>query len=276
MSTTATDPSYRGYASDDIVTGEGVAVELPVATVAHRFASGAIDVFVNIVGFLFAGWVILTVTGEASEAVISTGMLIAVIVIFIGVPTTVETLTRGRTLGKLVLGLRVVRDDGGPITARHALVRALVGWVEIYLVFGVAALVTSLMTTRAKRLGDLAAGTFVVTERPRMRLPMPPPMPPELAGWAAGADTAGLPDGLALAVRQFLVRAPSMTAVSRDELGRELLGALLPLVSPAPPPGHHPESILCAVLAERRRRDTARLQRDDALRSWVIGPDPLR
>ena len=44
------DPgSYRSYAGDDMITGEGVAVEVPVASVAARMASGAIDVFVTLV-----------------------------------------------------------------------------------------------------------------------------------------------------------------------------------------------------------------------------------
>ena len=47
--------------------------------------------------------------------------------VFLGYPVAMETLTRGRTLGKMALGLRVVRDDGGPITFRQALVRGLVG-----------------------------------------------------------------------------------------------------------------------------------------------------
>ena len=47
------------------------------------------------------------------------------VVVFLVFPTTVETLTRGKSLGKLVFGLRAVRDDAGPITFQHAFVRAL-------------------------------------------------------------------------------------------------------------------------------------------------------
>ena len=38
------------------------------------------------------------------------------IVVFLVYPTTLETLTRGKSFGKLALGLRVVRDDGGTVT----------------------------------------------------------------------------------------------------------------------------------------------------------------
>jgi hypothetical protein len=46
-------------------------------------------------------------------------------------------------------------------------------------------------------------------------------------------------------------------------------------VSPLPPPGNHPEYILAAVVADRRRRDLGRLMRDATLRDRLIPPDPL-
>ena len=197
------------------------------------------------------------------------------VAIFIGYPAGFETLTRGRTLGKLALGLRVVRDDGGPITGRHALTRALVGWIEIYLLFGAPALVAGLIHPRVKRLGDMAAGTYVVNQRARMRLLPPPVMPPPLARWAGSADLAGLPSGLAIAVRQFLGRAPTLNPQARHQLGTQLLQATLPYVAPPPPPGYHPEYILAAVIADRRRRDMERLWREEQRRATLVPPDPL-
>ena len=60
-----------------------------------------------------------------------------------------ETLTRGRSLGKLALGLRTVRDDAGPITFHHALVRALIGFVEIYVFSGIPAFFSMLSASAA-------------------------------------------------------------------------------------------------------------------------------
>ena len=54
-------------------------------------------------------------------------LIIEVVLVFAGYPILMEWLTRGRTLGKIWLGLRVVRDDGGPIGFRQALVRGLAG-----------------------------------------------------------------------------------------------------------------------------------------------------
>jgi uncharacterized RDD family membrane protein YckC len=271
----STGAGYRSYATDDMVTGEGVAVELPIAAVPSRAASGLIDLVVAgvllfagsfAIGFLFSG---------SSDAVGQTVVILLIVGITVGLPALVETVTRGRTLGKLALGLRVVRDDGGPITARHALTRALVGWPEIYLLLGAGALVSSLVSPRAKRLGDMAAGTYVVSQRASMRLLPPPLMPPPLAQWAAGADLAALPPGLAIAVRQFLGRAHGLTPASRHELGQSLLASVLPHVSPPPPAGVHAEYILAAVIADRRRRDAERLAREDHRRAQLLPADPL-
>jgi hypothetical protein len=135
--------------------------------------------------------------------------------------------------------------------------------------------VSSIVNPRCKRLGDLAAGTYVVTQRSTLRLQPPPQMPAPLAAWARSADVAALPSGLTVAVRQFLARSGALAPDSRDSIGRQLLAEVLQYVAPAPPPGFHGEYVLAAVIAERRRRDTERLDRDQALRHRVVGADPL-
>ncbi|HEX5967596.1 MAG TPA: RDD family protein, partial [Intrasporangium sp.] len=152
-------PGSRSYAPEETVTGEGVALELPVASLGMRALSGMIDVILHI-GLLIGVFTVAgALTEESSDAVSRTGIIVSFVGVLVGVPTVSETLSRGKTLGKLITGLRVVRDDGGPISFRHALTRALVGWVEIYLLTGVPAAISALVTARTKRLGDLAAGT---------------------------------------------------------------------------------------------------------------------
>ena len=177
------------------------------------------------------------------------------------VPATVETLSRGRSLGKLAMGIRIVRDDGGPVLFRQALVRALTGVFELWLTSGVVALLVSVAHPQGKRLGDVLAGTYAARIRGKAPMRMPVPMPPHLARWAAGADVARLPDGLALAVRQFLGRARALHPASRMELGSRLTAQVQLYVRPLPPPGTHPEDFLAAVLAERRERELEAEQR---------------
>lgn len=266
----STPSPYRGYAAQESVTGEGVALELPVANLGSRIVSGLIDIVVN--GLACWGLVVLAIslTEQSSEAVARTAVVVVLVGVLVGVPATTEALTRGRTLGKLAMGLRVVRDDGGPVSSRHTLTRALVGWPEIYLTSGVAAVIAALSSSRVKRLGDQAAGTYVVSERSRLTLPPPPSMPTELEAWAARADIAPLDPGLAAALRQFLPRAASFAPEVRDAHGRQLLGRVLASVAPQPPAGHHPETVLRAVAAERYRRDLTRIARDQRLRDAVL------
>lgn len=91
-------------------------------------------------------------------------------------------------------------------------------------------------------------------------------MPPQLASWAARADLATLPTGLALAVRQYLGRLSEIDPASRAAVGARLAAAVSEHVAPDPPPGTPPEVFLAAVVAARRERDTARLARESELR----------
>ena len=265
--------STVGVGADDLVTGEAVALDLPNAGIGLRLVSGLIDLVVGVallIGLqVFVGYLL----GDTDGALILAGITLAAVAALVAFPTTLETLTRGKTLGHLAMGLRTVRDDAGPIGFRQALTRAMVGVVEIYLFQGVPALVSAAFSRKGKRLGDLLAGTYVVRDRHRIELPAPTQMPAHLESWARTADLAPLPDQLAVAVRQYLTRATTFAPEVRAQLSARLLDEARPFVAPAPPPGNHPEYVLMAMLAERRSRDAARLAREAALRARVLPPD---
>lgn len=262
-----------GVGDDDFVTGEAVALDLPQASIGSRILSGFLDyVIVWVVTFTLvsAG---AALSRQLDDALIAATVLVCFLTAWLVYPITIETLTRGRSLGKMAAGLRTVRDDAGPITFRHAFTRGLLGVVEVYLFWGVPAVIASILSSKGKRLGDMLAGTYVVRDRVTAQLPPPVAMPPQLAAWAMNADITQLPDDLAMAVRTFLPAAPTMTPQARDEMGRTLLAEMSRYVSPPPPPGNHPEYVLAAILADRRRRDTVRLARDTALRQRLTAPD---
>ncbi|MGL5859051.1 MAG: RDD family protein [Angustibacter sp.] len=258
-----------------VVTGEAVRLDVRPATFASRATCGAVDLAVAWAVLITALLVSAPFSTALDRASINALLLVVVVTSTVILPVAVETLTRGRTLGKLVLGLRTVRDDGGPVRWRHCLTRGLVGFVEIWLLLGVLALLCSLLTERGKRLGDLAAGTYVIRERGPRQQPMALQVPAFLSGWARTADIARLPDGMSLAVRQFLHRAPQMHAPARDSLGRELAAAVRPYVAPPPPAGTPAEAYLMAVLAERRHRDIARLAREEQIRFRLSTTDSI-
>jgi uncharacterized RDD family membrane protein YckC len=254
--------------TEDLVTGEAVVLDLRPASFLTRGLALVIDYTVIVLSSLLLFWGLSVVILVSDEALGSAILLVAVVMLLVGIPVTVETLTRGRSLGKLAMGLRVVRDDGGPTRFRQALIRALVGVVEIWLAQGSIAIIASLSNRRGKRLGDQLAGTYVVRERtPGAGVTPPAVMPPRLAGWAAGIDLGRVPDRLALAVRQFLARAATLHPQSRHQLGIDLARQLSQYVAPLPPAGTHPEEFLAAVLAERRERDLRRLHAEAADRA---------
>lgn len=258
----------HGYASltvDDLVTGEAVALDLPPANIGIRMVSGLIDLVVTGLILLVVVLVYGVATLRASGALAHVAVIGTLITVFLVIPTATETITRGKTLGKLATGLRTVRDDAGPISFQHAFVRTLVGFVEIYAFTGVPAFFSALVSGRGKRLGDHAAGTYVVRERVRLRLVPPRPMPSHLAAWAAAADVVPLPTTLGLGLRQFLARAPSMAPGPRAEMARRLAAQVQPYVAPPPPPRTDDEDLLLAVVATRRDRDAARLRREAEL-----------
>lgn len=266
-------PTRGIFDAERFVTSEAVEIELPAASLPLRVVSGLIDLLVVAVGVALLVLVLPTELFVRDEALGQAFLIALMAVVMAGLPITLETLTRGRTVGKLTMGLRTVRDDTGPIGLRHATIRALVGTVELWLTFGALALLVAATNEKARRLGDLLAGTYVVRDRVRLRVPEAPAMPEELEPWARQADIGVLPDALVVAVRQFLLRAPDLMPEARARTGSELYAAILPRVAPPPPAQAHPERVMAAVLAERRRRDEVRLARADELRARLLPDD---
>ena len=78
-------------------------------------------------------------------------------------PVLFELLMRGQTPGKKVLGIAVVNDDLSPVTLGTSLLRNLLRTVDFLPLFYLGGVVTMLCNRRFQRLGDLAAGTLVIS-----------------------------------------------------------------------------------------------------------------
>jgi hypothetical protein len=115
------------------------------------------------------------------------------------------------------------------------------------------------LSPKGKRIGDIFAGTVVISER-APRLTPPPPMPPQLAWWASSLQLSGLGPEQAELARQFLSRASQLDPGVRDQMAYRIAGQVVVRISPPPPPGVPPQLVLAAVLAERHRRELARLR----------------
>jgi uncharacterized RDD family membrane protein YckC len=249
---------------DEVVTGEAVVLEVPVARFPSRMVALAIDLIVEAV-LLFILILATVAAGTGGGLDLASGaavFLAGFVLVIVGYPTIFETLTRGKSLGKLAMGLRVVSDDGGPERFRQALVRALVGVLEFWVLSGIPALLTSLLSARGKRLGDMLAGTFVIQERLPGRKALAAPLatvPPALVGWALTLQLSGLTDATAETARGYLSRLHELTPAAREEFGQRIAATAAAQVSPLPPPGTTPADYLTAILAERRAREHARI-----------------
>ncbi|MEV0259690.1 RDD family protein [Streptomyces sp. NPDC050732] len=243
----------------ELVTGEAVALELRPAKLPSRALAVLIDLVVAWAVYLGVTIGIVASTSSLDEAAAAAVAVAGFVLLLVGGPIAVETLSHGRSLGKLACGLRVVRDDGGPIRFRHALVRGAIGVVEILLTFGVVACIASLVSARGRRLGDVFAGTLVVRERvPAGRAAFVPPPPPWLVGRFSELDLSGVPESLWLAIRQYLTRMQQLDPQVGWAMAERLAGDLAERTGAPAPHGVPPAAYLAAVVHERQTRDSRR------------------
>lgn len=245
-----------------IITPEAVVLEFRAAGLATRTLAKAVDLFVQamvlVVSLMVIGVTFGTV-GAETGAVIAVALTVFTVVVL--APALCETFWNGRTPGKSLLGLRVVTVEGGPISFRHAIVRGLLQLVELPL--GIAVFI-ALGNPRSQRLGDLAAGTFVISERAASELIIPTLFypPPGLDYYTAQIDVSRIDSEQFLLIRNFLLRVADFDTTARYALAVRLATAASALCSPPPPAGVPPEVFLIAVCsAYQYRVDGARSAR---------------
>ena len=244
---------------EPVVTGDAVVLDVQIAQLPVRALSAMIDIIVVFIAYLIGVLLWASTLSHFDDALSAAVLIIFTVVSLVGYPIAFETATRGRSLGKMALGLRVVSEDGGPERFRQALFRALAGVIEIWIFAGGPAVICSVLSPKGKRIGDIFAGTVVISER-APRLSAPPPMPPQLAWWASSLQLSGLGPGQAELARQFLSRASQLDASIREQMGYRITNEVIAQISPPPPPGAAPQLVLAAVLAERHRRELERLR----------------
>ncbi|MFF0017289.1 RDD family protein [Streptomyces sp. NPDC005374] len=257
----------------ELVTGEAVALELRPARLPSRVLAVLIDLIVVMVVYIAVTIALIASSASLDDAAQVALSIAAFLLVLVGGPIAVETLSHGRSLGKLAVGLRVVRDDGGPIRFRHALVRGAIGVVEILATFGVVACVASLVSARGRRLGDVFAGTLVVRERiPVAPSGFVPPPPPWLAGRFSELDLSAVSDDLWLAIRQYLTRMHQLDQQVGRAMAERLASDLAARTGAPAPQGVPPGAYLAAVVQERQAREARRAFGNAAAQ---FGPAPM-
>lgn len=187
-------------------TPEGILLELRPAGLSVRFYAFVLDWLIRL-AILWAAALTTAVMGGLGFGL----FLVMLFLLEWGYPIVFELTASGATPGKRVFGLKVVMDNGLPVTPAAAVIRNLLRTAD-FMPFGfAAAIVSMLVRADCKRLGDIAAATLVVHEpRPVARISMDhvPPVAP--ARPLAPGDQA--------AVIALAARAPRLTPARLDEL----------------------------------------------------------
>ena len=166
-----------------IETPERVQLEFALASIGNRFLAVAIDHFIQYLSIFLIAWLALSLAGFTASDVVDAPQrlvsempkwtiavsILVLFLIFAGYFIAFEWLWNGQTPGKRLLKLRVIREDGRPLTLWESIARNLLrigdavpGFVVPIYSIG---LIVIFLSSRDQRLGDVFAGTVVIRER---------------------------------------------------------------------------------------------------------------
>jgi uncharacterized RDD family membrane protein YckC len=226
-----------------IATPEGLEFEVLLAGLGSRFIAGLADLVIQ--GILA---VILVLVSVAIGGFLIAVEAIGLFVILLLYPILFEVLGHGRTPGKRLSHLRVLRDDGSPVDLQASAIRNLMRLIDGLPLSYLPTVVSIAVTARNQRPGDLAAGTVVVREprvaKPSGRQTRPP------AAVERGLETSAVTPQELAAVRHFLARRDSMDPGPRRELSRRLAAGLRDKVG-SMPTDLAPEALLEGISESR-------------------------
>lgn len=157
----------------NIDTPENVVFGYEIVGIGSRFIAGLID---NLIIFIVLGiftLVLVAIGNSASETMrgilVAIGILISFI-FFWGYYIYFEVRKNGRSPGKEFAHIRVIRQDGTPITLTESIVRNLVRIIDFFPGGYGLGIVTMFIDGQSRRLGDIIAGTVVVRDEESVTL----------------------------------------------------------------------------------------------------------
>jgi uncharacterized RDD family membrane protein YckC len=157
--------------SDKLIidTPEQVHLEFTLAGIGSRFMAVFLDVLIEALLYLILFFLtFLWLSGGIFSATRSIwwNAIVTLIIFCInwGYYAIFEALWKGQTPGKRWAGIRVIKETGRPINAFEAIARNLVRFIDFLPGFYGVGVLTMLLNSRNRRLGDYVAGTIVVHE----------------------------------------------------------------------------------------------------------------
>jgi uncharacterized RDD family membrane protein YckC len=200
-----------------LATAEGVDLSVILAGAGSRILARLIDFFLVWLPIIVGGTLLGTALGNFGVAL----FFICLFYAFFGYDVTCERLFNGRTLGKRMVGVRVLRDSGTRVDLTSSAMRSVLTLIDFWTLSPLVAIISVLVAQDNKRLGDLAASTVVVREPKagkgkRMKIidvstaPAVAPAPQPPSDWRPPAAHAPA----AVATRRVL----DVSAVTREDL----------------------------------------------------------
>src|SRR5579863_1107860 len=155
-----------------IETPEQIPLDFLLAGIGSRFLALAVDSIIQGVAVVALGILTLVVAGGTGAARaggvtwVMAALFLAFFLVQFGYFALFEAIWNGQTPGKRYWHLRVIKDDGRPLSTFDALGRNLLRIVDSLPGIYAVGIVTALISSKNKRLGDYVSGTVVVHERP--------------------------------------------------------------------------------------------------------------
>ncbi len=197
----------------DIQTPEGLALTLYPAGPVPRALAWLLDFIIRLLCVLILS-IPLAFLGKAGSGI----LMICVFILYWAYPILFEVLLDGQTIGKKTMGLKVVNQNGTPITWVASIGRNLLRTADMFPFCYGFGLASCLIDPHSRRLGDLVAGSLVIhVDRVTARLPSPP-VPAENLSVLLKRDEQG-------AIVNFSERAMHMTQERQRELA-DLLSSI--------------------------------------------------
>jgi uncharacterized RDD family membrane protein YckC len=213
----------------EVETPDHVVLRYDLAGGGNRGFAAIVDFVIATLVFLGSLWGFSTLYESVGSRLIGAYGVVLLLTFFIAWSYFIllEWLWQGQTVGKRLYGLRVIRDDGAPAGFLAVLIRNLLRLVDFLPLFYGLGLLTIVVTTRSQRLGDIAAGTYVVrAPRPRLDYFSLRTVTPLAAG--ASVETRALPGEVQRLVREFVAREAKLRAADRALVARQIAERVRP------------------------------------------------
>ncbi len=242
-----------------IETPEQIPLEFPLAGIGSRFLALAFDTLLQLLGGLLLGIFAIVIFSVSSFLSPASSVWVAALLVLLffllqfGYFAFFEALWNGQTPGKRRQHLRVIKDSGRPITPYDAVTRNLLRIVDSLPGFYAPGIISVLLSSKNKRLGDYVAGTVVVHEKP-IAEPVRVTQRYSEEGARSGYDATRISPEEFQLIEAYLLRRTQLAPEVRAQLTLQIVERIAGKLELSPEDQRRPEPLLEKLVTEYRNR----------------------